>query len=172
MTLSVSTYARIIKIFFLFVYVPIVICASLFQWGYAYLYIPYCMYPSIDFYHCIQLMLAGLVDGISIVLIMYITYYLAKLLDQYQKNNIFSPAVLAVYNKITYIALAWTIYNPIKSILLSIITTMYNPIGKRILSFTFTSSDMYHIVIVGFLVILGSIMQEAYKLKQDNDLTI
>jgi hypothetical protein len=70
------------------------------------------------------------------------------------------------------ISFAWALYNPFKLTLLSIVTTFFMPGGQRVIAFGVTSSDIINIFIVGFFLIISSLMQEAAKLQEEHDLTV
>ncbi|PKN03255.1 hypothetical protein CVU75_03190 [Candidatus Dependentiae bacterium HGW-Dependentiae-1] len=116
--------------------------------------------------------LAALVDGVSIALFSWGMLCFVKLLRLYNQNEIFSETTMTLYAKISRILFAWTIYNPIKFTLLSIITTLAHPAGKRVIALAISSDDIYHIFITGFFVWITSIMYTAYTLKQEHDLTV
>jgi len=168
--MKLQAYARITKMLFLFVYMPLVLISSLVQWVYTYI-IPIqkgFIIPS----HTATTLMAGIVDGTSLVIITYIAYYCARLLDRYKSGEAFSVYVLKLYTKIQRLVILWAIYNPIKNSLLDLLRTIHNPPGQRIIAFAFTSQDMYHILVVGLLIILSSVMQAACELKEEHDLTV
>lgn len=117
-------------------------------------------------------LLAALVDGISITLFIWGCICFLKLLRFYRAGELFSANTLALYTKLSKITFAWTLYNPIKFTLLSFITTINNPHGTRMISVGFNSDDMFHIFIVGFFLVITSLMQVAYELKHEQDLTV
>ena len=84
----------------------------------------------------------------------------------------FSRNVFSLFRKISRIALAWAIYGPVKSIIMSLVLTIHNPPGSRIVSLTVSSNDIINIFIVGFFFVITSLMYEGYKLKNEQDLTV
>jgi hypothetical protein len=127
---------------------------------------------SLTFHPSIIRVLAALVDGISIALFTWGIACFIQLLRLYNNNEIFSETTMGLYAKISRILFAWTLYNPLKFTLLSMITTLANPAGKRVIALAISSDDVYHIFITGFFVWISSIMQTAYVLKQEHDLTV
>jgi len=117
-------------------------------------------------------LLAAAIEGISVILLTYGIVYFIKLLSNYCKGELFSEEIILCYRKIMWAALAWTIYNPLSLMILSIVTTINNPPGQRIISLTLQGKDIFHIFIVGSFLIINSLMQEAYKLKREQDLTV
>lgn len=117
-------------------------------------------------------LLEMLVDAISGILLIIGCIYFFKLLDLYSKKNFFSEQVLKLHKKIVGTAFIFTLYTPIRSMALSLITTINNLPGQRVLSITIGSQDLVHILIVGALLIINLLMQEAYQLKKEQDLTV
>jgi len=117
-------------------------------------------------------LLAMMVEGVSVALLLIGCIYFFKLLDFYSKGEFFSKNVLGYYRKILWTAFLWTLYGPIKLTILSILTTINNPPGQRTLSVILGSEDLLHILIVGSLLVINLLMQEAFKLKQEQDLTV
>jgi len=116
--------------------------------------------------------LAFFIDGISIALFVWGCVCFLKLLRFYRSGELFSANTLALYTKLSRIAFAWTLYNPIKFTLLSFVTTINNPHGARLIAIGFNSDDIFHIFIVGFFLVITSLMQAAYELKHEQDLTV
>ena len=66
----------------------------------------------------------------------------------------------------------WTVYAPIKGICMSIISTLHYPPGKRLIAISLSSQDIFNIFMVGFFLVITSLMYEGFKLKCDQDLTV
>lgn len=75
-------------------------------------------------------------------------------------------------SNLSKIALGWTIYNPARETLLSLITTLHKTAGHRMISVQFGSKDMINIFIFICMVLLTAFSQEGLKLKKEQDLTI
>lgn len=187
-----QAYARLFAYFCYAIVLPLIIISFMYKWFLA----PLPMYNDIATYtkkvsiytglgffyqgttHAYSFMvilvriIGALIDAVSIGLIVWGCLCFIKLLGFYQRNELFSSNTLALFKKISRIAFAWVVYEPIKFTLLSFVTTMTNPIGQRIITIVITSNDVIHIGIVGFFWILTSLMHEAYILKSDQDLTI
>jgi hypothetical protein len=172
---TLSTYAYFLKLLLLFFGIPLIIVPFIYKWILRGTYVfNEIKLEAMKTTHLNPLaanlipppklkLLAIITDGISVLLLLLGCFFLIKL---------FSFYCLMFYRKIFLVALIWTLYNPIKSTALSIITTANNPIGNRVLSVTLKGDDLFHILIVGSLLILNSLMKEAYKLKQEQSLTI
>jgi len=117
-------------------------------------------------------LLGAFIDSISIALLLWGCICFIRLLRYYQRGEIFTADTLALFNKMSRIAFAWALYEPVNFTLLSIITSLANPAGQRVIAVGLTSNDLVHIVIVGLFMIITSLMQEAYTLKNEHDLTV
>jgi hypothetical protein len=115
---------------------------------------------------------AIIVDSISMILFLFGCIYLIKLLNCYCRGELFSENIVRIYKYLLRIAFIWTCYVPFNRVLLGLITTLNNDPGYRMLHVSFTGNDIIHIFIVGSFLVMNTIMQEAYRLKQEQDLTV
>jgi hypothetical protein len=116
---------------------------------------------------------ALLVDAIAPLLLIIAISCFIKLLHYYRaSDNIFSTEALTRYKKVCRYALLWTLYNPINSMLLTLLLTLSNPPGHRFCQITLGSDDVAHAFIVGFFYFVALIMQEAATIKNEIDLTV
>jgi len=188
---KIKSYARVLELMCIFVGIPFIVGAFLFKWfcgdfpiysdaidctihsrlftgiGYFYNAVYAQMPPPM-----VVRLVAAAVDGISIGLFLWGSICFIRLLRYYSAGELFSANTLALYTKLSRILFAWTLYNPLKFTLLSYITTMLNPAGKRVIAIAFNSDDIFYIFIVGFFLVITSLMQEAYNLKHEQDLTV
>jgi hypothetical protein len=117
-------------------------------------------------------LIAATVDGISCLFLLLGIIYLVKILNCYIAGELFSKNIMRLYRKLLWAAFAWTVYNPIKVPILSLVTTYNNAVGHRVLTLSFKGDDVLHIFIVGSLLVINFLMREAYKLKQEQDFTV
>ena len=115
---------------------------------------------------------AILISGISFFLLISIFWFLTRLLNCYIKNEFFSTETFHLFKKITSLLFYLTLYSPLEYTLLSFVTTLNNPPGHRMTAFSFSSNDVLHIIMVGCLAIITALMEQAYTIKHENDLTI
>jgi hypothetical protein len=113
-----------------------------------------------------------LFDGASVALLIGGLVGIAQLMRCFQSGDIFSVRTTTLLHKISKLALCWAVYTPINYMLLSLVTTLHNPVGQRAISVSFGSNDIVNIFVFGFFMIILSLMQEACRLKQDQDLTV
>jgi len=187
----IKSYARVLELMCIFVGIPLIVGAFFFKWFYGdfpiYSDAIDCtkhsrLFTGIGYFYnaaysqtpppLLIRLLAAAVDGISIGLFLWGSICFIRLLRYYSKGELFSANTLALYTKLSRILFAWTLYNPLKFTLLSYITTMLNPAGQRVIAIAFNSDDIFYIFIVGFFLVITSLMQEAYHLKHEQDLTV
>lgn len=188
---KIKKYARFLELFCLFVIIPLLILSFLYKWFYGeipvYHDIADCakkvtMYTGLSiFYPATQSanstpimtrMLAAFIDSISLGLFLWGCYCFINLLRYYKQGELFSLNTMSLINKLSRIAFAWTLYEPLKFTLLTFVTTASLHNGMRIISLGLTSNDVFHIFIVGFFLVITSLMHEAYELKNEHDLTV
>lgn len=113
------------------------------------------------------------IDMISPILLTCAIIHFIRLLHYYRATkSIFSADALARYKKVCRYALLWTVYNPINTMLTTLLITLSNPPGHRLLEITLKSNDVVHAFIVGFFYFVARIMQEAISIKDEIDLTV
>lgn len=189
---TIKSYARFLEIFCIVLVVPLTTAAFIYKWfgGTMPIYndIADCSkkvtaYYGLSFIHnsapsqtilpaASSRLLGAFIDAISVALLLWGCICFIKVLRYYQRGEIFTANTLALFNNMSRIAFAWAIYEPFKFTLLSIVTTLSNQEGQRVIALGFTSNDVIHIFIVGFFLIITSLMHEAYTLKNENDLTV
>ena len=116
--------------------------------------------------------IGAVVDLVSLGLFFWGLICFIQVLRLYKKGEIFSLQTFTLFRKISRIAFAWAIYTPINSMIMSLVATFHNPVGQRVLSVSINSGDIINIFIVGFILVVTSLMYEGYMLKQEQDLTV
>lgn len=119
-----------------------------------------------------QRLVGMLVDGLFVGLLVGALYYCIKLMRRFEIGDILSPVTIALLQRITGFLFWWAVYTPIRQTLQVLIKTLNNPVGQRVLSVSVSSNDIFVILICLLLHIITSIMQEACKIKAEQDLVI
>lgn len=188
---TIKSYARFLEIFCLVIVLPLTAIAFAYKWFggampvyydiadcskkvtvYTGLSFVYNSAPSQSALAIASRVLGALIDGVSVALLLWGCICFIKVLRYYQRGELFTANTIALFNKMSRIAFAWALYEPFKFTLLSIVTTLSNQEGQRVIALGFTSNDIIHIFIVGFFLIISSLMHEAYELKNEHDLTV
>ena len=188
---SLKSYSRFLEIFCFVIVLPSTAAAFLYKWFggampiyydiadcskkvtiYIGLSFVYNSAPSQSVLTLVSRLLGALIDGVSVALLIWGCFCFIRVLRYYQRGELFTANTIALFNKMSRIAFAWALYEPFKFTLLSIVTTLSNQEGQRVIALGFTSNDVIHIFIVGFFLIITSLMHEAYELKNEYDLTV
>lgn len=99
-------------------------------------------------------------------------YHLVKLFRLYELGQIFTKDNINHIKICSYAVIVWFIANFITSILLVLELTINNPKGQRILAIEFDTKDFSTLVIGLIAIIISQIMDEARKIKDENDCTV
>lgn len=183
---NVKSYARFLEVFSILIVMPLASLSFIFRWLLPASTITHHAYASdAGIFYALNLSplpiaslplelraLGASIDAISFGLFFWGAFLFIKLLRCYRQGEIFSANTLFLFNKISRVAFAWTLYSPVKFTLLNLILTLQNPVGQRELAIAFSSNDVINIFTVGFFLILTSLMHEGYMLKHEQDLTV
>jgi len=189
--MTIKSYARFLELFSLFIIVPLFVIAFFYKWAQPTIPIYSdiadgvkqvnlfagirfaCTVPCCWFYSPFLSRILGIIiDGISVFLFCWGCICFIRLLRFYKEGELFTSRTLSVFRRLSRISFAWALYNPFKLTLLSIVTTFFMPGGQRVIALGITSSDVINIFIVGFFLIIASLMKEAAKLQDELDLTV
>lgn len=185
---TIKAYAKFLEVFCWVIIIPFVIGTSIYNWFFdqtywVKLYSTYnsytrsfLLYQSLSFKNIMLpsflKSLGIIVHLISLTLLLWGLLSLISVLRKYKQGDIFSLDVFRKFKSVSKIAFAWALYQPIKHTLLTLVATMHNPPGKRVLTLAINSNDVINIFLVGFFLVMTSLMYEGYKLKKEQDLTI
>ena len=112
------------------------------------------------------------IDAVAVVLMIWILLSIIKLMRFFRAGEFFSSTTVQLFSTISKIALALTIYNPLKGMLLSIILSLHKGPGLRHVTIAITSGDFINCLLFGLAVVLSLLLQEGYKLKSETDLVV
>lgn len=110
--------------------------------------------------------------SLSTLFLLYAIFYFLKFLSFYQKGIFFSKEVLSILKKINIVILVWAIYEFLFTTLASLLISMFKPVGQRYISVAFKDDDVLHFFIVLIIFMVLSLVQEAYKIKCEQDLVV
>lgn len=99
-------------------------------------------------------------------------YHLIKLFRLYELGQVFSIENVRHIKISAYSALAWLVADFFTYSLLILALTVDNPIGQRYLSISVSSKHFSTLVISIIAIIIAQVMDEARKLKDENDYII
>ncbi len=176
---KIQKWSRFIRIFFQIVFIGIPIY-TLVQWGYDGQFVDIIdslrrFYPSISFPTEIPYATRALCFMISMVpngIIMFGFYHLIKLFKLYELGQVFTSENIRHIKICAYAILAWFLSDFLAYSLLILALTIDNPPGERILSISLTTKHFSTLVISLISIVIAQIMDEARKLKDENDYII
>jgi len=117
-------------------------------------------------------LLGFLISLIPLTIKLFILGYLIKLFQKFEQASIFTLYNANCIKKIGYVMLIGQVMNPIYQALMSAALTWHNPPGHRLATITLSGTNA-GIVLTAILIILVSwIMAEAYKLSEEQRLTV
>ena len=97
---------------------------------------------------------------------------LMTLFNRYKNGDIFTQENTQLYKKLGFSVFYWIIAGVLYNAVMTVVLSFNNPPGQRILSVSFTGVDLLSLF-VGFLIVMVSwVMQEAYKIRDENIHTI
>jgi len=112
------------------------------------------------------------VDTTALVIACYGIIIFIRLMKKFQEGQLFSSSTAQLLNKLSKTALYWALYHPLRNTLLSLITTLHKGPGNRIISISIDTSDIVNIFMFTCFVLITALIQEAYKIQQEHDLTV
>jgi hypothetical protein len=113
-------------------------------------------------------MLSMIPNGI----IMFGFYHLIKLFKLYESGQVFTNECIRHIKICAYSVLAWLIADFFTTSLLILALTLENPVGQRILSISLGPKHLSTLIISIIAIIIAQVMDEARKLKDENDYII
>jgi Protein of unknown function (DUF2975) len=116
--------------------------------------------------------LGCLLSTIPMIIEMFVLYFLIKLFKLYEQGEIFSLQHVKLLRNIGYTLLITQIIEPFYQFFMGLVLTIHNPPHHRFAAVTLSHTNI-GILLTALLVILISwIMAEAYKLREEQQLTI
>ena len=182
---SIKLYARLLEVFCWVVVIPSMVLFSILKWigsfslfGASYYEFPFLAQISYSYevmpknLPFLSKILAIFVDSISVGLFLFGLVSFILVLRCYQKGKMFTFKTFSLFRRLSRVAFVWVLYEPVRSVLMSLIVTFHKPAGQRAFLLTLSSNDVFNFFIVVFFLIITSLMYEGYKLQHEQDLTV
>jgi hypothetical protein len=119
-----------------------------------------------------SLVMAFLISMVPAGVFMYALYQLVKLFGYYSTGVIFSHETVAAIRTLGKAIITFEIIDFLSSIGLGVVLTLHRGTGQRLLLVSIDNTDIYALV-AGFSVLtIAWVMDEARKLKEDQELII
>lgn len=126
--------------------------------------------PSINSLSSTARLLGFLVTLIPAGILMLVFYFTAKLFASYQSGKIFEIDNALCIRNIGITIFAWELISPIYDLLISYVFSYST--GVPIFQVAFNAQTIGNIVVAILLIVIGWIMLEANKLKEEQEYTI
>lgn len=117
-------------------------------------------------------MLALLTDAIPLAALVYGLHQLAALFRLYENGSIFTEQSVACFRALGRTMLVWVLCHFVKNSLISVALTLGNPPGQRMITLGLDASDFGGLFVGGVVLTITWVMDEARKIKEDNELFI
>lgn len=119
-----------------------------------------------------QRLLGFVADGISMAILITAIYYAIRLMRCFRHGEIFSLHTICLLKNISKLALLWALYGPINIFIMSNFVLTTSP-EQRALTMAFATDDVIlKLIFFGFFFVIALMMQEGYRLKSEQDLTV
>ena len=113
--------------------------------------------------------------GVSLLplsLFLFANTTLIRLFRLYQRGIIFSAENVHCFRLLSRALMGWCLVGILTDPLMSLALTLHHPAGKHMLSVGLGSFDLTALLIGGILAVITWVMDEARKLKEEQDFTI
>lgn len=177
----ISTIAKWTQNLLLFGIVPATIFLRLLSWAKIDQNILYIKYEQMQA-HIIErdvttLPIVGkllffVLESLSPILLLMAAWYFFKILQQYKHGVFFSKEIVSLLKKINTIVLIWAVYKLFFSTFASLLISIFQPAGQRYITFAVSFDDLMHFFILMILFMILYLIQEAYKLRSEQDLLV
>jgi hypothetical protein len=98
--------------------------------------------------------------------------FAAKLFECYEKGNYFSLETARKFGNIGKFFIYSVLIGYPQEVLFSYVATMNAPVGHRLIRLSASNHDLSAIMMALMIIVVGWVMKEAVRLKQDQDLTV
>lgn len=98
--------------------------------------------------------------------------FAAKLFECYEKGHYFSVETARKFGNIGKFFILSVLVSYPQELLFTFVSTMKEPAGERLIRITASNHDVTSIAMALMIIVVGWVMKEAVRLKQDQDLTV
>ena len=111
-------------------------------------------------------------ESLTTIFLFLALWYFLKLLRLYRNDVHFSQEVINMLKKINIVVLLWALYGLFFNTLASLLISVFKPAGQRYITVSVGSHDIMHFFSVLILCLIIRILQEAYRIKAEQDLVV
>ena len=180
---KISTIALWIQRFALYVVVPLIIIMRLLSWGkinankFCLAYHQIQASPTILDHDIVTLPVLAkalffILESVSALCLLFALWYFLKILELYKKNQFFTQEVINQVKKINMILLVWALYQIFFDTIASLVISLFKSAGNRYVMASIDFNDIINLFIVLILFMAVHLIQEAHKIKSEQDLVV
>ncbi len=103
---------------------------------------------------------------------MLLLYFLIRLFNHYQRQQIFSLENVRLIRNVGWTLIVWQLLTPIHEALLSLVLTWHNAPGQHVLEASFGSNNIAVILIALIVILISWVMAVGLKLQEEQDYTV
>ncbi len=111
-------------------------------------------------------------ESVSALCLLFALWYFLKILELYKRNQIFTKEVISILRKINIIMIIWAVYELLFDTIASLTISLFKPAGQRYLMASISFNDIIHLFIALILFMALYLIQEAHKIKTEQDLVV
>jgi hypothetical protein len=168
--------------FMLFLCVPSLLISSFLSWYRinepAFVSLGYNYFPDQSFYSELERVswwgkiVFFIADNVAIFFLSLALWYFWQQLTLYKRALYFTPETIINLKKIMHCLLGWSIYQLLFPTLASLIISCFRITGRGSVVVRVSSDDVVRFFVVLILCVVLHVMQEAYRIKGEQDLVV
>lgn len=112
------------------------------------------------------------IDLLPLSVFVYALQTLSKLFHLYENGIIFTQANVDCFNRLGKAMIAWMVCHFLNNSLISIALTLHHPPGQRVFTIGIEGADFGALFVGGVILTVTWVMDEARKIKEDQELFI
>lgn len=179
--MNIISLSSLLKKITAYVIVPIIIIMRFLSWNkiyankiyFAYQEIQQCMVElDVSSLPTLGRVLFFILESVPAACFMIAIWYFLKVLEYYRRKIFFSAEVIQLLKKISIIGLIWAVYALFFETLASILISAFKPVGQRCIAVCIGHENITYFFLVIILFMILHLIQEAYKLKTEQDLVV
>lgn len=113
-----------------------------------------------------------IIESFSTLLFLIAIWYFLKIIHEYKNGLLFSKKVIVSLKKINIVLLIWALYQLLFATFESLIISFFKPVGQRYITIAIGTHDIIHFFVLLIFFLIFYIIQEAYKIKLEQDLVV
>lgn len=179
--MNIISLSSVLNKMTLYLIVPIIIIMRFLSWNKIYANKVYFAYQEVQ-QSIIELDVSSLptlgrclffiLESVPALCVMLILWNFLKILECYRQKSFFCPQVIQRLKNINVGALVWALYGLFFETFASLLFSAFRPAGQRCIAVAIGHENVAYFFFVLILFMILHLIQEAYKLKTEQDLVV